>query len=678
MDTTRRLACKRCQARKIKCNRVQPCSNCIQGKHNCEYRASDGRKHPVSHKYLGALEARLAWFESLTQNLKKASNEERDKLLAGVTLDDHLEGQNGFDIADSQQQPSSSTGPESIGTPQASSLRSGPQGGLQYHGPTSIYLDADATESPAKEPQPMAPLEVVHTFPSSHFDALSVVRLASSLGVDDDLVRETLPLFFLHQYPLFMFIYREAFLSDYYDNTHGGRYWSYPLLYSMCALGAPHSKRVEVQMKKELLARCAQEILMSHCLTRPSPVTIQALLCLAFHEVGQGNASQGWLFSGMAFRMGQDIGFHQDPTRWILQDRSIVSPEDIEIRRRIYWGSYVADKLISLYLGRPVYLREDDAAVQISTPLPDFPDSHDWFGFSEIATQNAIDLQKPQLTSALKHMVLLGKISQDMMTNVFASTRNGQHSDVNRLNQLGDVNLRLNKWHTSLPDALQWSQWSVNKNVRAHILVLHLYYHAMLLSLNRHFVKPSNGFPHSPLSRDICTSSCSTVAILVRQYRLQHGLKTAPLMLVYALVMAIITQMRILNEGYGSLDFLIKSLDECGRCYKLAAEARSSLATLMNSREAPTAGLGNGSDGRHGDNVEEEGGVLERDNIDTATDEHFDASSLDAPPNLATNSFPELGGLAGDPVLDAENFDFLGFTDVNESFNSWFSIGQMG
>lgn len=68
--------------------------------------------------------------------------------------------------------------------------------------------------------------------------------------------------------------------------------------------------------------------------------------------------------------MGQDLGFHQDPTRWISHDDSIITPEDIEIRRRIYWGSYVADKSMSLFLGRPVYLREDDATVHPSESLP--------------------------------------------------------------------------------------------------------------------------------------------------------------------------------------------------------------------------------------------------------------------------------------------------------------------
>lgn len=330
------------------------------------------------------MEARLAWFESLTQSLKKASNDERDDILASVSLDDHLENkEDGEDIIDHN----SSAASEASGTPQALSLRSGPQGTLQFHGPTSIYLDTDTIEQPVEEPSPVALPKGGSASPYFPVDASGILRLASALGVDDALIQETLPLFFLHQYPLFMFIYREAFLSDYYDNVYGGRYWSYPLLYSMCALGAPHSDRGETKAKNHLLAKCAQEVILCHCLTSPCPTTIQALLCLAFHEVGQGNASQGWLFSGMAFRMGQDLGFHQDPTRWILQDRTIASPEDIEIRRRIYWGSYVSDKyettiidehelakkicrFMSLYLGRPVYLREDDAAVQASAPLP--------------------------------------------------------------------------------------------------------------------------------------------------------------------------------------------------------------------------------------------------------------------------------------------------------------------
>ena len=182
-------------------------------------------------------------------------------------------------------------------------LRSGPQGALQFHGPTSIYLEDDQSKEPLLVPTSHQNLQEARAHSSPALDAFSILRLASALGVDDALIRETLPLFFLHQYSQNMYIYREAFLSDYYNNAYGGRYWSYPLVYAMCALGAPHSKSTEIQAKHRLLAKCAQEIIMCHCLARPSPTTIQALLCLAFHEVGQGNASQGWLFSGIVISL---------------------------------------------------------------------------------------------------------------------------------------------------------------------------------------------------------------------------------------------------------------------------------------------------------------------------------------------------------------------------------------
>lgn len=164
------------------------------------------------------------------------------------------------------------------------------------------------------------------------------------MGINESLLEEALSLFFLHQYPQYMFVYREAFLADYLGDVHGGRYWSLPLVYSVCALGAAHSQEPEIHGKAHLLAKCAEEIIISDGLYRSRITTMQALLCLAFHELGQGNSAQGWMFSGMAFRMGQSIGFHQDPSRWISQDHSITTEYDIEIRRRIYWGCYVADK----------------------------------------------------------------------------------------------------------------------------------------------------------------------------------------------------------------------------------------------------------------------------------------------------------------------------------------------
>ena len=68
--------------------------------------------------------------------------------------------------------------------------------------------------------------------------------------------------------------------------------------------------------------------------------------------------------------MAQDLGVQDDPSHYMASDKSTLSLEDIEIRRRIYWGCYISDKIISMMLGRPALLSDSDAGVEITARLP--------------------------------------------------------------------------------------------------------------------------------------------------------------------------------------------------------------------------------------------------------------------------------------------------------------------
>jgi len=78
--------------------------------------------------------------------------------------------------------------------------------------------------------------------------------------------------------------------------------------------------------------------------------TVQALLLLSAQECGRGNRTQAWLYSGMAFRLIDDMGICVDGRRH--EDAEKYSTEDLEIRNRLFWSCYFWDKLISLYFGR--------------------------------------------------------------------------------------------------------------------------------------------------------------------------------------------------------------------------------------------------------------------------------------------------------------------------------------
>jgi hypothetical protein len=124
------------------------------------------------------------------------------------------------------------------------------------------------------------------------------MRVAQNLKIEDAILNNALSLFFLYHYPQFMFVYREAFLEDYYENAHQGKYWSYPLLYAICALGVMISPDEKTREKGDVLARCAETVIMSQALGRPHITVAQTLLCLAFYELGKGNHSKGWLLAG--------------------------------------------------------------------------------------------------------------------------------------------------------------------------------------------------------------------------------------------------------------------------------------------------------------------------------------------------------------------------------------------
>lgn len=87
----------------------------------------------------------------------------------------------------------------------------------------------------------------------------------------------------------------------------------------------------------------------SYAASRPS--TCQALLLMAYREVGIGAMAQAWLYVGMAVRMAQDLGLHKSADKWTSIGRALFSANELQERRRIWYGCVIMDKYLSAYIG---------------------------------------------------------------------------------------------------------------------------------------------------------------------------------------------------------------------------------------------------------------------------------------------------------------------------------------
>ncbi|CAK7234996.1 hypothetical protein SBRCBS47491_009140 [Sporothrix bragantina] len=589
----RLISCKRCQHRKIRCSRTFPCINCATAKAKCEFRDNDFKRPPVSREYVASLESRIATLERFLAEVKAApTDDHRQAMLEHITFQDHLRA-----TTTSGPVPALGSAPtdgDDTALREAmtrASLQETAEGSRIYHGPTSIFSDSEvaASESPSHLASPAASLATSTPQHVDEYGSLHGPKIALCIG-----------LFFFWQYSQFMFIDREAFVQEYDQNPVNGEFCSEPLVYAICAIGALMSPDPDTRAISGSFATSAQDILLAKdMLGVPRVTSVQALLCCAYYEVGRGNLSKGWLFSGMAFRMGQDLGFQRDPAHWDIKSR-LVAPYnfDNEFRRRIYWGSFVSDKIFSLFLGRPTFIHENDADVDISEPLPhDPPVWENWIHAHGLASLATMRPAGPKLTLLFNKQVELGRIIHDMLAHTFspkktriASTRRDTWTDVS----LNELNSRLVSWHESLPNDMRWKKWFAASDVlQPNVSVLHKAMHPNDVDAGTPDTNTRSALKEA---LDVCTVSVEAMVSVLQRFRSQHTLGNAPILFVHGAIVAsnavfITSRLASTNGTAGPalkdthFPALDQALAEMAVSWELAGQARTKFRTALSLRQ---------------------------------------------------------------------------------------------
>lgn len=529
-------SCERCRRRKIKCDRLQPCSKCEKAKSECTFIGSGEKQRPSPRGYVQALKGRITSLEQFITKLASVDSTQRDEMLANFSKTSnhsHIHQPEGAAPA-----PAEGNGNKAPSVPirsRAGHLRRLKDGkAAEFYGATSFFQinPSDEQGPPLASEMPSGETFEEVENPVSE-EVIANSHSMSAFAPSSLLCRNLMAAFFNYQYQYHMCLYREYFLRDF--DAGAGPYYSDLLLYAICALGALASEEIAPRELSDIFFNRAQQLLYGSALESPNLTTLQALILLGHREIGHGKTSKGWLFSGMAFRLAHEMGLHLDPNNWNGSDDSRV---EREILRRTYWAAFIADKQLSLYFGRPPALYPGHSDVHATLRIPYPPEweallnTYIQKGTSETAYEDGM-----ALVAAFIQQAELSKILHRMITEVFEN-RNVDAEETVLATSVMDIHVALTKWSADLPAKLHWNQWSVGP-IPSLVLHLHMLYHASMIILHR---PPRNMFkdPKIATSQDVktCYESLEAIIKLLRIYSKHYQFSHLPFTFVHILASA--------------------------------------------------------------------------------------------------------------------------------------------
>lgn len=546
----RKSTCAGCRRRKSKCDSKLPsCSTCIAYKDDCVYDKSP------SLAYVRSLEEEISEVKQQLRQLKTQT-----WLTRTSSNDDRKPSSNASPASQGSKDSYHDSTSLPLRTPRQTKWETDisidDEGSVTFHNSTSAVHQPPSKvhgiPSPFANPNvlPNGPDDAVaraalvsNATTQKQWEDFAIANAAHKVNVSPEVSNELLKFHWCWVHPLFLFVYRPAFVRGMALVNSGNTptsidppYFSDTLLKVVHAHAARflnhtvHRQSYQTLLNQELspaefmdkLTEEAQVSLGLETLQKGSIPTIQGLLQQSARENNFGRSSQSWLYSGMAFRMAFDIGIHLPSDKLQVFVKSL-SPEDIEIRKRLFWSCYTWDKIISLYLGRmPAFTpATDDVPL---TFMDDYSDTDLWTPYYGETPANAIAadyVPRPgYVVSCFRQLCKLCVILNDLMQGIYSSsaqpTRSHEDPEAGTSeSSFIKISRDLRDFWVSMPDHLRIDPNRMPSVAPPpHIVSLNLLYYTTLILLHRPLIQSrvgDLGQPAAQKSYSTCVSATAAI-----------------------------------------------------------------------------------------------------------------------------------------------------------------------
>ncbi|KAI0117133.1 fungal-specific transcription factor domain-containing protein [Daldinia grandis] len=583
-------ACIACRRRKSKCDGALPsCAACasVYGT-ECVYDPnSDHRRKGVYREKIDSMKARNSTLQILIEAILNADEDDVPEVVKRIRTCDSLDAvaesilkQEEFGsagIEDEDQIENDYTTDMPVEGERDLARKMGElrleNGSTRFIGGTSHLIHWDIHGAPNPE------YESRNTTGAADIDPITSW---SDVTKDREVVKHLLDMYFNWHYPYFTTLSRALFYRDFLNgrsniSPNKVAYCSPLLVNAMLALGCHFTDAAcafgttgdSWTKGDHFFAEAKRLIVDNDEYEKPRLTTVQALALMSVREAGCGREAKGWVYSGMSFRMAQDLGLNLD-IGGLKGDNDNLDDHEIDARRVTFWGCFVFDKCWSNYLGRLPQLPKNSYSVPKYDVFPD-EDAEPWCPYTDSGFEESVKQPSRTRTVGLQ-LSKLCEISGDLLLFFYHPNHIGRSSGKSiELKKLSELHRRLEDWRKELPKELEPKEGQL-----PNVILMHMFFHLQYIHLFRPFLKYSpatSPLPPHVSPRRICTANAGAISKLMRLYKKLYNLRQICNIAVYMLHSACTIHILNLPEKTARRDIIhgVKHLEEiaedwlCGR-----------------------------------------------------------------------------------------------------------------
>ncbi|ORZ18823.1 fungal-specific transcription factor domain-domain-containing protein [Absidia repens] len=319
-----------------------------------------------------------------------------------------------------------------------------------------------------------------------------------------DLSKKLLDLYFTHFYTLLPIVHKDSFLESYESTTHPP---SQLLLNAIYAVASRICSDERVLTSPDQPSTAGDifferaRILLDFEYDDFKVSTVQSLLLMSSHQNGALKSIRGWIYSGMAFRMSQNLGLHCNCDDWDL------THAEKEERKRLFYCCFAIDRISCAMHGRIPLIDERDC----DTPYPQDNDKCDEGTGGDKIMDN--------FHALIKLCDLLGSVLREIYS-VKGRQQLKRMSSPDAL--IARLDKTLNNWMAKLPTAARYRPPNTRLAEEAPapslaLCQIHMLYYTSLILLHRPFI-PGPTQTEAPSvfpSREICSYAANKILDIV-------------------------------------------------------------------------------------------------------------------------------------------------------------------